>query len=118
MLDKSLGAGDMEYQFEHFGVDDRLDERIELSVYRIAQELVNNIIKHSEANKVAIQLFKNKGKLIFIVEDNGKGMVENQTSEGHGLLNIKSRLNPLSGEVNFEPSPQSGTIATVRIPLD
>ena len=117
MLDKSLGAGDMDYQFEHFGVDDRLDERIELSVYRIAQELVNNIIKHSEANKVAIQLFKNKGKLIFIVEDNGKGMAENQTSEGHGLLNIKSRLNPLSGEVNFEPSPQSGTIATIRIPL-
>lgn len=117
MLDKSLGTGGMDYQFEHFGIEGRLNERIELSVYRIAQELVNNIIKHAEADKVAIQLFKNKGKLIFIVEDNGKGIDQNNSSDGHGLLNIKSRLNPLSGEVNFEPSPQSGTIATIRIPL-
>ena len=64
-----------------------------------------------------VQLFKNKDKLILIVEDNGVGINKGEGSDGHGLLNIKSRLNPLSGEVNFEPSPQSGTIATIRIPL-
>ncbi|MEQ8907842.1 MAG: sensor histidine kinase [Vicingaceae bacterium] len=117
MLSKSLKQVGLKYEFEHYGIEGRLSEKIEISVYRICQELINNIIKHSKAQKVAIQLFKNKGKLILIVEDNGVG-IKSEDSDGHGLLNIKSRLNPLSGEVNFEPSPQSGTTATVRIPLD
>ncbi len=115
---KSFGGLGLNYEFEHYGIEGRLSERLELSLYRICQELVNNIMKHSKANHVAIQLFKNKGKLILIVEDNGVGLKKEELGDGHGLLNIKSRLNPLSGEVNFEPSPQSGTIATVRIPLD
>ena len=118
MLDKSLGKIDIDFEFEHFGIKDRLAEKIEVSLYRICQELVNNIIKHSEAKQVHVQLFKNKGKAILIVEDNGKGIQENEVSDGHGLLNIKSRLNSLNGEVNYEPSPNSGTTATVRIPLE
>ncbi|MEQ8907841.1 MAG: tetratricopeptide repeat protein [Vicingaceae bacterium] len=117
MLEKSLGSSSISYEFEHFGIDNRLDEKIEVSLYRITQELINNIIKHSEAKKVAVQLFKNKGKVILIVEDNGKGIQKSQVSDGHGLLNIKSRLNSIHGEVNYEPSPQSGTTATVRIPI-
>ena len=117
MLEKSLGNSGIEYEFEHFGITKRLNERIEVSLYRISQELINNIIKHSKANKVVVQLFKNKDKLILIVEDNGVGIKEGEGKDGHGLLNIKSRLNPLSGEVNFEPSPQSGTIATIRVPI-
>ena len=116
MLEKSLGNLNIDYEFEHFGISERLEEKIEVSLYRICQELINNIIKHSKANKVTVQLFKNKDKLILIVEDNGIGIKQDKVNTGHGLLNIKSRLNPLSGEVNFEPSPQSGTIATIRIP--
>lgn len=117
MLDKGLGNSNLRYEFEHFGIHSRLNEKVELSIYRICQELINNIIKHSKATKVSVQLFRNKDKLILIVEDNGVGIQEKNTQDGQGLLNIKSRLNPLSGEVNFEPSPQSGTIATVRIPI-
>ncbi|MEQ8907840.1 MAG: tetratricopeptide repeat protein [Vicingaceae bacterium] len=117
MLEKSLGNSSISYEFEHFGIENRLNERVEVSLYRISQELINNIMKHSEAKKVAVQLFKNKGKVILIVEDNGKGIKKGQVSDGHGLLNIKSRLNSIHGEVNYEPSPQSGTIATVRIPI-
>ena len=52
-----------------------------------------------------------------IVEDNGKGFKTNAKPKGHGLLNIKSRLNTVHGDVNYQPSPESGTTATVRIPL-
>ena len=51
-----------------------------------------------------------------MVEDNGVG-VRKEGSEGHGLLNMKSRVNALNGEINLEPSPNSGTLATIRIPL-
>jgi signal transduction histidine kinase len=116
MLSKSLGISKISYQFEHFGVTERFDERIEISLYRVIQELVNNIIKHSKADTVSVQLFKNSGKVILIVEDNGTG-IESDKGDGHGLLNIKSRVNTLHGEINLEPSPKSGTLATIRIPL-
>jgi len=114
---KALISNEILCDFEHYNLKERYNERIEVSVYRIVQELINNIIKHSEATQVNIQLFQNKQKLILIVEDNGKGFNQDNHSDGHGLLNIKSRLNTLKGEVNFEPSPKSGSIATIRIQL-
>lgn len=116
MLKKSLGINRINYEFEHFGIVERLEEKIEISVYRVAQELINNIVKHSESTHVSLQLFKNGGKLVFIVEDNGKG-IKNTEGSGHGLLNMKSRINSLNGELNLEPSPSSGTLATIRIPI-
>jgi signal transduction histidine kinase len=117
MFSKSLGINEINYQFEHYGINERLSERIEISLYRVTQELVNNIIKHSKANKVSIQLFKNGGKIILILEDNGTG-IKDEKGDGHGLLNIRSRINTLNGDINLEPSPNSGTLATIRIPIN
>ena len=116
MLEKSLGMSTIKYEFEHFGIDERLSEKVEVSLYRVTQELINNIIKHSNAKKVNVQLLKNAGKVILIVEDDGKGISISKT-DGHGLLNMKSRINTLHGELNLEPSPNSGTLATIRIPI-
>lgn len=116
MLKKSLGIAKIKFAFEHFGITDRLSEQIEISLYRVAQELINNIIKHAKATEVSVQLFKNGDKLILVIEDNGTG-IKNSVGDGHGLLNIRSRINTLHGEVNLEPSPNSGTLATIRIPI-
>lgn len=116
MLSKSLSINGIEYEFEHYGINDRLEEKVEVSIYRVAQELINNIIKHSGSTQVNLQLFKNAKKLVFIVEDNGKGWKDTK-GEGHGLLNMKSRINSIKGELNLEPSPGSGTLATIRIPI-
>ena len=51
------------------------------------------------------------------MEDNGRGMLQSDQKEGIGLMNIASRLDSLKGKVNFAPSPESGTLATIRIPL-
>lgn len=116
MLNKSFDLSSVECVFEHYNISERFTRRIEISLYRICQELINNIIKHSGATKVSVQLFKNKEQLILIVEDNGKGMTDN-VSEGHGLLNIKSRLNTIQGKVNYEASEMAGTTATIRITI-
>jgi len=117
MLAKSLGPTDIRYRFEHFHAEGRFAESIEIGLYRIAQELVNNVIKHSGANLVSVQLFKNKNFLVMIVEDNGLGFDKDKSSDGIGLMNISGRLSSVHGEVNYEPSPESGTVATIRIPL-
>jgi len=117
MLQKCLESGKIQYSFEHFGLEVRFRENVEISLYRITQELVNNIIKHSGATQVSIQLFRNKQKLVLIIEDNGVGFDVREKSDGIGLMNIKSRLNTIDGEVNYEPSPGSGTVATILIPI-
>jgi signal transduction histidine kinase len=119
MLSKSFALTKVRYRIEHFKVEsERFNERLELGLYRICQELINNIIKHSGADDVVIQLYRNKNQLILIVEDNGKGFDAQQKRDGIGLMNITSRLSTVGGDVIWEPGPQSGSVATVRIPLN
>ena len=62
---------------------------------------------------------RNAQMLILLVEDNGKGFaMSSDKKTGIGLLNISSRLETIHGEFNLEPSPNSGTLATIRIPIN
>jgi signal transduction histidine kinase len=115
MLEKSFKLSQIKYEFEHYNFDQRLPKKTELALFRICQELINNVIKHANANFVSIQLFKNQNQIILIVEDNGKGIQQDQKQDGHGLLNIKSRLNTINGQVNFAASENAGTTATIRV---
>ncbi|MGB1317244.1 MAG: sensor histidine kinase, partial [Flavobacteriales bacterium] len=120
MLQKSLGLTEIKYDFEHHNIENqRFKETVEISLYRICQELVNNIIKHSEAKAVSVQLLKTKSHLVLVVEDNGKGFTfdDPNNQNGIGLMNITSRAKAIHGEVNYEPSPEQGTVASVRVPL-
>ncbi len=116
LLQSTFRFTKMQYNFDYHGVDKRYPERLEVSLYRIVQELLNNALKHSEASKIQVQLMELNQKLILIVEDDGKGM-KPSSSAGHGFHNIKSRLDFINGAVNYEPGPETGTLATVTIPL-
>ena len=117
LLSGSLSYLDINYSLEHFNIKERLPEKIEVTIYRIVQELINNIIKHSKATEVSVQLFNANDTVILIVEDNGVGFAKEKNKKGIGLLNISSRLDIVNGNVNFEPSPKSGTLVTIKIPL-
>ncbi len=118
MLEKAFRFSSIKYNFEHFGIEDRFNESIEIGLYRIAQELVNNIIKHSGASEVTVQIFRANKTLVLLIEDNGSGFEYNKLkSKGIGLMNISSRVETIHGEFNLEPSPHSGTLATIRIPI-
>lgn len=117
MLDKSFRFGAIQYSFEHYNLHDRLPQRLEIALFRIAQELVNNILKHAGASKVNVQLFKNSQQIILIIEDDGIGMSLTSGSDGHGFVNIKSRLDVVNGTFNFEPSFEKGSVATIRVQL-
>ena len=100
-------------------LDERLPQLTETVLYRVLQELVGNIIKHSEATHVQIQLIRNENELTMMIEDDGKGFDTTQISnfKGIGLKNIISRVDFLNGKVNFDSSPKSGTTVIVEIPL-
>ncbi len=117
LLEGSFGYCNIEFSLEHFNISERLSPKIEVTIYRIVQELINNIIKHSKATHVSVQLFNANNTIILIVEDNGVGISSNKNKKGIGLLNITSRLDIVNGDVNFASSPKSGTLVTIKIPL-
>ena len=119
LLSKAFEKSGINYEFEHSKVVGmRFTEAIEISLYRIVQELINNIIKHSSASNVNVQLYKNLKDLILVVEDNGIGFDPSDFSgHGHGLMNIMSRVKLINGEVNFQRSHPIGMMVVVKVPV-
>lgn len=95
-----------------------LSEEQAFHIFRIVQELINNIIKHSGAANAIVQLSCNTNRLYITVEDNGKGFIleEGTASNGMGLKNIESRIKILKGKMDFRTAPNEGTSVLLEIP--
>jgi signal transduction histidine kinase len=117
LFEKSLLPMAISYSIEVFGIEERLSQKIEISIYRIVQELINNLLKHSNANEVNCVLRKKDKFLTLIFEENGSGFDPNEVKHGIGLNSLKNRIDFLKGEINFESSSDSGLIAYVQIPI-
>lgn len=112
---------EMDTDFELVGFNGaRLDEKVELASYRIIQELINNLLKYSDAEKVFIQLSKFENELQIIVEDDGIGFdyeAELKSGKGLGLKSILSRVIQLNGEMDVVTGSGKGTSVTVNVPV-
>lgn len=119
MLERVFKHSGIIFRFETHKVSNkRYDSRIETVIYRVAQEAVNNIIKHSKATEVTIQLIETKKSIILLIEDNGTGIHAKNNNAGLGLTNMKSRVNTVNGEFNIESEYGKGTTITVRINIE
>ncbi|WP_118974430.1 tetratricopeptide repeat-containing sensor histidine kinase [Taibaiella koreensis] len=88
----------------------RFEPGFELSVYRIVQELVQNVLKHAAATQAMVQMIYNEALLNITVEDNGKGFVPGAGGgEGIGLRNLRSRTASLNGYMDLRSNPGQGT---------
>jgi signal transduction histidine kinase len=118
MLNLNLENAPVKYQFEHSGFTERIGSHIELVLFRVLQELVSNVIKHSKANQLTVQLVKLKTHVVLNVSDNGVGFdVEQKEKNGIGLLNIASRIDAINGNLNYESTSGKGTSVTIRTPI-
>jgi signal transduction histidine kinase len=98
----------------------RLPIKIEEELYRIAQEALNNVVKHAGATQVQIQLKYHENTVSLEMNDDGRGF-EPETahqSGGFGLQGIHERVQQLGGSLNIESAPLRGTRLSVRIPLE
>jgi len=101
-------------------LDQRLENSLELTLFRIIQELIANVLKHAEATEVDIHFNQHKNKLNIMVEDNGKGFNPDQitkTKAGMGLSNIDKRIENLEGKMIIESTPHSGTSIIIDLPI-
>jgi signal transduction histidine kinase len=91
----------------------------ELVIFRIVQELLNNIVKHAEATAVEVTMHYQPGMLLIIVADNGKGFDafdEASANKGLGLHNMLNRMSLINGQITISSAPGSGTTARVQLP--
>lgn len=97
---------------------DRLPTVIESAMYRITQEAVTNIVKHSGAANASIDLYVTDGVAHLIIQDDGRGMdLTPNTLNGIGMINMRERAEMLDGSFLVESSPDKGTDIIVEIPI-
>ncbi|WP_456438568.1 tetratricopeptide repeat-containing sensor histidine kinase [Psychroserpens sp.] len=111
-------TGKLKVEFNVYGLDFRLQSDTELTIYRVVQELINNVLKHANATELSLQLIQRGENLVVMVEDNGDGFsFENEKEKGMGLTNVSSRIEKLDGELQVDSSLGNGTSITFEIPL-
>lgn len=97
---------------------ERLEVRLELALYRILQELLNNTLKHAKASQVTIKFNPDNQQILVIYQDDGKGFdVETLTKRGLGLKNIESRVNMIYGQLTYIPTVEKGVEIIIGVRL-
>lgn len=89
----------------------RMPHHVEIALYRVFIELINNTLKHANAKNISIAVFEKEGQTFASYSDNGVGFNLNETMEtscGYGLLNIKNRIKNINGEVEIHSTPGNG----------
>jgi len=104
-----------------FNLESRLDSRIEKILYRICQEALNNILKHSHAKNVNIQLIKHDCSVVLLIDDDGVGFEMetvnfNNNFSGIGLISMKERVSALNGVFSISSGKNKGTEILIEIP--
>lgn len=105
------GVSGLEIHFICYDALPELDAEMALSIYRVVQELLQNVLKHARATSCIVQLDYNEGVLLITVEDNGKGIDRNKIVENKGLgfKSIRARVNAYNGTMEIDSSEGEGT---------
>ncbi len=117
LLNRTFANTAVQCTFQHHQASDRFDQKTELTLFRVVQELINNIIRHARATQVTVNLLRMKDKLRLTIEDNGVGFDAETAHNGYGLMNIRSRVEGVNGSVLFERNENAGTLVTVTVPI-
>ncbi len=121
--DYALSFG-LDADFETVGLEEkRLTPEVETTLYRIVQEALTNVARYAEASQVSVLLEQQRGSVIGIVEDDGRGFdVESALTSGQptrlGLHGMQERASLVGGKLTLESTPGIGTTVFVEIPLD
>lgn len=114
-------AGRLKYTFKYYGPDDNINDEIKRCVFRVIQEITNNIMKHAKANRITVQVVNSGEELIISVEDDGIGFNIREVlrrKKGLGLYSIRNRIRTFDGFLEIDSRPGAGTLFSFEIPLN
>lgn len=96
-----------------------LEKNISIHIFRVFQEILTNVARHSGATNVDVYLEKEDDHLILEVADNGRGITEGQisNSSSFGIMGMRERANSIGGDIKIAGIPQKGTSITLTVPV-
>jgi len=122
--DVAKNRPELDINYQSVGFKKRLPADVELVLYRVFQEGLNNITKHAKASVVKVQLTYSHPDIIFVIKDDGCGFEVNKEGvswddprQRIGLLSMKERVASLSGSLTIRSAPGKGTMLRIRIPM-
>jgi signal transduction histidine kinase len=119
MIETASAASSTTFSAEIENIDDVFPKELEINFYRIVQECVNNILKHSQAAQASIHIQGTKERLTLAVRDDGRGFAQNSAPPGSlggfGLTGISERAQLLGGRAEIHSAPGQGTTVTFEI---
>ncbi|MCZ8332403.1 MAG: sensor histidine kinase [Flavobacterium sp.] len=108
LIEETISTGKFEIDFKNTIEFNQLSSEIQLSIFRILQELLNNTLKYANASEVQISFHYLNGNRQFVYQDNGIGFDRSNHTKGMGLINIESRIGVMQGEFSMETNKNQG----------
>jgi PAS domain S-box-containing protein len=101
------------------GCDEKLDGIVSINLFRIFQESLTNVVRHSGASRVEVELRRDDKEVTMLIRDNGRGLPQGQTvaSTSYGLRGMRERAEQLGGKIKFDTQPGGGMSVGVSLPL-
>ncbi len=118
LLTKAKESGEIESNIAISESCDELPWMVELGLYRIFSELINNTIKHADATTIEISILLEDGQLFCRYSDNGKGINLDTSVTGLGMQSVENRIDALQGSWEYGDRSSGGFFARIRIPLN
>lgn len=119
LMESIEASGKIKTKLLIYGLPERLNQPLEIDIYRIIQECISNILKHASAKNITIQLNKLERQLNIVIEDDGIGfdVKARMADAGMGMKNIDARARKLLGTFTMDSTPGKGTTAIIEIPM-
>jgi two-component system NarL family sensor kinase len=116
---EKIDSDQLKVNLEANGFKNRIESNVEVVLYRVIQECVNNVIKHAKATRLDIILDRTPAGITVLVKDNGLGFntALRETFDGIGLKNIETRIEYLKGKVTYTSAPGQGTEVNIMVPV-
>lgn len=116
---EKIDSDQLKVNLEANGFKNRIESNVEVVLYRVIQECVNNVIKHAKATRLDIILDRTPAGITVLVKDNGLGFnpALRETFDGIGLKNIETRIEYLKGKVTYTSAPGQGTEVNIQVPV-
>jgi two-component system NarL family sensor kinase len=118
LVEEATAKHDLHVQFELLGGSRPLPMRIEVGLYRVAQEALNNVVRHADAQHLMLRLTIRPEQVQLAIEDDGRGFDPAEIGPDHyGLIGLSERVKLMGGSFQLCSSPSRGTQITVSVPL-
>jgi PAS domain S-box-containing protein len=119
-VERFIVGENLTVDFEASGFDEKLPRQISLTLYRVAQEALTNIVRHAGASHAVVQLTKGYPRVIMKIEDNGRGFAfgKEPPRQGLGIVGMRERIERLGGDFRILTNPGKGTRIRVTLPLE